>query len=307
MTQKINCGVVGVGYLGAHHARIYSELEQVNLVGVYDVNTEKAREIAERYHCEVFQDIESLARNCQAVSVVTPTTTHAEVALKILPLGCHVLVEKPLCVNLTEAEQMIKMADKYACYLQVGHVEHFNPVASFLETNVSMPRYITADRLAPFNPRGTDVGVVLDLMIHDLGIVLQLVNSPIESIEAVGVSVLSKREDIANARIHFRNHCIANFNASRISLKKAREIRVFQANKYLSLDFMEQKGHLLYKDGSELKKEEVPLHKAEPLKVELASFVDCVLRMHQPKINGVVARSALAVALQITDIIQKGM
>lgn len=301
----IKCGVVGVGYLGSHHARIYSELENVELVGVYDVNAVRAQEIADLYHCKAFSDMETLAKSCDALSVVTPTTTHAETALKLLDCGCHLLVEKPLCVTLDEAETMIKKADRLGRYLQVGHVENYNPVNTFLEKTVNQPRYITADRLAPFNPRGTDVGVVLDLMIHDLGVVLNLVKSPIESIEAIGVNVVSKTEDIANARIRFQNGCIANFNTSRISQKKVREIRVFQPNKYLSLNFMEQKGHLLYKGETGIQQEEVPLHKEEPLRVELDSFVHCVLEAHQPKVNGLVARSALAVALKITDLIKQ--
>ena len=302
---KINCGVVGVGYLGTHHARIYSELDNVNLVGVFDINSAKAQEVAAAYHCSAFPSIQALAEKCDALSIVTPTTTHAATAVPLLELGCHLLVEKPLCTTLEEARSIIQTAEKNGRYLQVGHIEHYNPVNSFLETHVQTPKYITAERLAPFNPRGADVGVVLDLMIHDLGIVLQLVRSPISKIEAIGVNVISKTEDIANARIYFENGCIANFNTSRVSLKKSREIRIFQPNKYLSLDFMEQKGHVLFKQNGEIKKEEIPIHKEEPLRVELKSFVDCILRSHQPKVNGDVARSALAVALEITHIIQK--
>lgn len=303
--MQLKCGVIGVGYLGAHHARIYSEIENVDLVGIFDVDNTKAKEIAEKCNCAVFDSIEHLANECDAVSVVTPTTTHFSVAMELLKRNCHILVEKPLCVTLDEAEAMINAAAANKCYLQVGHVEHYNPVTSFLEAAVSDPKYITTDRLAPFSPRGSDVGVVLDLMIHDLGIVLQLVQSPIKTIEAVGVKVLSKTEDIANARIAFANGCIANFNASRISFKKVREIRVFQHNKYLSLDFMEQKGHLSFKDGNELKKEIVPLEKKEPLRVELESFVSCVMNSIQPKVSGNIAMSALDVALKITSIINK--
>lgn len=303
--MQLKCGVTGVGYLGSHHARIYSELENVKLVGVYDVDEAKANEIASRYHCIAFKSLDALGEACDAISVVTPTVSHAEVALQLLEKGCHLLVEKPLCVTLSEAEEMIKVAGERGCYLQVGHVEHYNPVTSFLELNVNSPRYITADRLAPFNPRGTDVGVVLDLMIHDLGIVLQLVRSPVAAIEAVGVSVLSVGEDIANARIRFENGCIANFNASRVSFKKVREIRVFQPNKYLSLDFMEQKGHLLFKENNEIKKEMVPLQKKEPLRVELESFVSCVIEAKQPKVNGFVGRSALEVAIKITEAMKR--
>ena len=305
--QKVNCGVVGVGYLGSHHARIYSEMDNVNLIGVYDVNPKRAEEIANLYHTQVFNSVEALAKSCDALSVVTPTTTHAATAIPLLELGCHLLVEKPLCVTMEEAEKMIQAAERNQRYLQVGHIEHYNPVNSFLETHVQDPKYITADRLAPFNVRGSDVGVVLDLMIHDLGIVLQLVKSPIEKIEAIGVNVISKTEDIANARIYFKNGCIANFNTSRVSLKKERDIRIFQPNKYLSLDFMGQTGHLLFKANQEIQKEEIPLNKEEPLRVELNSFVDCILKSHQPKVSGEVAKSALAVALEITHIIQSNI
>jgi len=303
--QKVNCGVIGVGYLGAHHARIYSEMDNVNLVGICDLNSQRAEEISNLYHCPVFNSPGSLAEKCDALSVVTPTTSHAATAIPLLKQGCHLLVEKPLCVTLDEAEQIIRTAEENKCYLQVGHIENYNPVNSYLETHVQNPKYITADRLAPFSPRGADVGVVLDLMIHDLGVVLQLVNSPIKRIEAIGVNVISSTEDIANARIYFENGCIANFNASRVSLKKERNIRIFQPNKYLSMDFMEQKGHLLFKKDKDISKEDIPLQKEEPLRVELNSFIDCILQSHQPKVNGQIARSALSVALEITQIIQK--
>ncbi len=299
--KKINCGVIGVGYLGAHHARIYSEMETVQLVGVVDSNPERAEEIANRYHCSVFPTAEALAQQCDALSVVTPTSTHASVAIPLLEHGCHLLVEKPLCTNLNEAEQMIQAAQKHQCYLQVGHVEHYNPVYRFLATHIQKPKYIVADRLAPFPNRNTDVGVTLDLMIHDLGIVLQLVKSPIQSIEAIGVNVMSKNvEDIANARIRFENECIANFNTSRVSAKKERTIRIFQPEGYLSIDFMEQRGHRMWKEDGQILNEEIPFHKAEPLRVELNSFIDCILKAHQPEVDGYLARSALEVALSIT-------
>jgi predicted dehydrogenase len=186
----------------------------------------------------------------------------------------------------------------------VGHIEHFNPVMSFLEAAVQQPRYIMADRLAPFNMRGTEVGVVLDLMIHDIGVILQLVNSPVQRVDAVGVRVLSGSEDIANARIQFASGCVANLNASRVSQKKVREIRLFQDDGYLSLNFMEQSGHLIRKHGLDLQREEIPLEKDEPLKLELASFLDCVHRHNQPKVGAELARSALELALQITGQIR---
>jgi predicted dehydrogenase len=176
----------------------------------------------------------------------------------------------------------------------------------FLEEAVTRPRYITADRLAPFNPRGTEVGVVLDLMIHDLGVILALVRSPVRSVEAVGVNVLSQSEDIANARVTFGNGCVANLNTSRVSMKKVREIRVFQESNYLSLDFMNQSGHFLHKNGAELEREEIPIEKDEPLKLELASFVDVVRRAGEPKVGAELGRSALELAIQVTELIRRG-
>ena len=185
--------------------------------------------------------------------------------------------------------------------MQVGHIEHFNPVMKFMEERVHSPKFITADRLAPFNPRGTEVGVVLDLMIHDIGVVLKLANSHVSRIEAVGVGVLSRNEDIANARIVFENGCVANLNVSRVSLKKLRDIRIFQEGMYMSLDFLNQKGHVIrVKDRTEIIPEEVPIEKSEPLKIELASFADCVINKRRPKVDAVLGMSALEVALEIT-------
>ena len=308
---KLKCGVVGVGYLGQHHARIYSELENVELVGVFDSDAERAREIAGLYGCRAFGSVEELGEECEAVSVVVPTDRHTQIALPLLEQNCDLLIEKPICTSVEDAEKILKKAREKNLIVQVGHVEHFNPVREFMEEHVSSPRFITADRLAPFNPRGTEVGVVLDLMIHDIGIVLKLANSPVARIEAVGVNVVSRREDIANARIVFENGCVANLNVSRVSLKKLREIRIFQPGGYMSLDFMNQKGHLVKikradkPEDSEIVSVEVPIEKAEPLKVELASFADCVLHKLNPKVGAALGRRALEVALEITAQISR--
>ena len=194
----------------------------------------------------------------------------------------------------------MRIAKEKNLIVQVGHIEHFNPVMEFMEEHVKQPRFITADRLAPFNPRGTEVSVVLDLMIHDIGVVLKLANSEVESIEAVGVGVLSNTQDIANARIRFKNKCVANLNVSRVSLKKIREIRIFQPGAYMSLDFMNQRGHLIkVKSSKEIIPEEVPFEKQEPLKSELASFANCVINKLNPKVDAQLGMSALEVALEI--------
>jgi predicted dehydrogenase len=324
-SPRIRCGVAGVGSLGQHHARIYAALPGAELVGVYDANADRAAEIAARHGCRSFASLEELGEACDAMSIVVPTDRHATVALPLLAKGCHLLIEKPLCASLAEAEQVLAAAQTHHALVQVGHIEHFNPVMGFLEKEVSAPKFITAERLAPFTPRGTEVGVVLDLMIHDIGIVLELVKSPVASIHSVGVSVLSKTEDIANARIQFANGCVANLSTSRMSLKKVREIRVFQPTGYFSFDFMNQTGHLVRKSGmleyaaklmsgaakpgdlGAVPIEPVPLEKGEPLALELGHFVDSVAKAKQPKVGGALGKSALEVAIAITEQIRAGL
>jgi len=315
--------VVGVGSLGQHHARIYSTLPGAELSGIFDTSKARAEEIGAKLGCRRFASLEELAGACDAVSIVVPTDRHAEVALPLLERGCHVLIEKPICASLDEAERVLAAARANGCLVQVGHVEHFNPVMAFLEKEADRPQYITAERLAPYQVRGTEVGVVLDLMIHDIGIVLALVKSPIARIDSVGINVLSKTEDIANARIQFENGCVANLSASRMSLRKSREVRIFQDNAYLSLDFMNQSGHLVRKsdiiafglkmkvglvkagDTSSVPVHQIPIEKGEPLALELAHFVESVARHRQPKVGAELGRSALGVAIAITDQIRR--
>ena len=304
--SKIRCGVVGTGYLGQHHARIYSSLEQCEFVGIVESDDARAAEMCAAHNCERFESLDALAAACDAVSVVVPTDHHRNVAVPLLQGGCHLLIEKPLCTSLEEAEDILSAAKAAGRIVQVGHIEHYNPVMGYLENAVNKPQFITADRLAPFNPRGTEVGVVLDLMIHDLGVILALVRSPVKQVDAVGVNVLSNSEDIANARITFENGCVANVNTSRVSLKKVREIRVFQPANYLSLDFMNQSGHFLRKEGAELVREEIPIEKDEPLKLELVSFLEVVKDAGQPKVGAELGKSALELAIQISELIKAG-
>ena len=330
---RIRCGVAGTGSLGQHHARIYSTLPGAELAGIFEPNDARAAEICAKHNCHRFATLDEMAAGCDAVSVVVPTNHHAAVALPLLAKGVHLLIEKPICVTLEEAAQILEAAAKADRIVQVGHIEHYNPVMSYLEQAVTDARYITAERLAPFTPRGTEVGVVLDLMIHDIGIVLALAKSPIRKIDSVGISVLSKTEDIANARIEFESGCVANLSASRMSLKKNREIRIFQDNAYLSLDYQSQSGYLLRlaredeKESSFLGKilgvatdstlvtefagqrivrEPVPVEKDEPLKRELADFVACARAGAQPKVGGQEATAALELGLEITRQIDAG-
>lgn len=320
--EKIKCGVIGVGSLGQHHARIYASLPSAELAGIFETDDARAAEICARFNCRRFATLEEAGEVCDAISVVVPTDKHALVSLPLLAKKCHLLIEKPICASLSEAEQVLAAARSADVLVQVGHIEHFNPVMGFLEKEVSAPRFISAERLAPFTPRGTEVGVVLDLMIHDIGIVLELVKSTVVKIDSVGISVLSKTEDIANARLQFANGCVANLSTSRMSLKKVREIRVFQPSGYFSFDFMNQTGHLVRKTGmleyagklmtgaikpgdlSAVPIELVPLEKGEPLALELAHFVESVAKAKQPKVGGALGKTALEVAIAITEQIK---
>ncbi len=298
--RPIRCGVVGAGYLGEHHIRILSSIQGIQWMGFYEKNPQRIREIQSRYPGRAYDSLEQLAADCDAVSVVVPTPDHRWVADILLEAGCHLLIEKPFCATVDEAIHLTESASSKGLLIQVGHVEHFNPVMGYLEHAIEHPRFITADRLAPYQPRGTEVGVVLDLMIHDIGLVLQLVRQPLLRVESVGVAVLSRYEDIANARLTFADGCVANLNTSRVSEKKVREFRVFQNDTYLSMDFMNQKGHLLQRSGGQLKREEIPLETGEPLRLEIEAFVDCIRRGKIPKVDAVLGTTALEIAVEIT-------
>ena len=302
--MSVKVGVVGVGAIGRNHARIYSELESAELVAIYDANEEHARALAEEFGTEAVGSLEELVSRVDAASVSTPTVTHRDIATTLIEQGKHVLVEKPISDSVDDAKAMIDLAKEKGCVLQVGHIERFNPVMSQLEARLNSPKFIECHRLSPFPQRSMDIGVVLDLMIHDIEIVLHLVHSPIAAIDAVGIPVLTRREDIANARIKFENGCVANITASRISPEKMRKIRVFQGDAYLSLDYQDQSGWIYRKDGMEIAREEVEVERDEPLKCELASFVECAARGEQPKVSGQQGAAALDIALEITQIIE---
>jgi predicted dehydrogenase len=311
--RKVKVGVVGVGSLGQWHARVYSELPDAELVGVHDASPSRAAEIAGRYHTRVFDSMEALAGATEALSVVVPSHLHGETAARLMEFGCHLLVEKPIASTTADAEAMVAQAEAKGLILQVGHVERFNPVLTVLEETLSGPRFIEAVRLAPYPPpregalpRGTEVSVVLDLMIHDLEIILHLVRSPVKDIHAIGVPVLSRSEDIANVRLLFESGCVANVTASRISAERTRKIRVFQADAYVSLDYEKQTGHLYRKTGPAIARSDVPIEKGEPLFNELASFVHCVRHRGEPRVSGRQAAAALKLAVEICHRIQAG-
>jgi predicted dehydrogenase len=303
--SKLKIGVVGVGHIGREHARICSRLPQAEFIGVFDLDPKTAARIAQQHDVKAFTKLEDIAAEVDAVSIATPTSTHHAIGSFFLNLGKHCLIEKPITDNTAEARDLVSIAQKNGLVLQVGHIERFNPALRALEEKLTRPKFIEAHRLSPYPGRSMDVGVVLDLMIHDLEIVLHLVRSPIQSLDAVGVAVLSKGEDIANARIRFENGCVANLTTSRISPEKLRKIRVFQDDTYLSLDYQNQSGEMYRKVKMQITREPIVVHKDEPLKLELASFVDSVLLKRDPLVTGAKAADALEIAMQITDMIAK--
>lgn len=239
MKEKVNVGVVGVGHLGMLHAKMYSDISAVTLVGVFDVDSARCESIANEFKVKAFGTYEDLLQHVQAISIVTPTVTHFEIAKEALMRGIHTFIEKPMTETIDEASKLIMIAEEGRCKIQVGHIERFNPAILSLENYLANPMFIESHRLDQFRPRGTDVAVVLDLMIHDIDVILSLVKSPIARIDANGVAVVSDTVDIANARIQFQNGCVANVTASRISQKKMRKMRLFQRDAYISIDFQQ--------------------------------------------------------------------
>ena len=242
--KKLRVGVVGVGHIGSNHARLYAEISSGEFTAVYDVEPFRSRTISTKFGAAPAKSLDEFIAMVDAASVATPTNTHYDVARALLANGKHVLIEKPITDDTAQATELAELAARNGITLQVGHVERFNPVLSALEKHLTHPRFIEAHRLSPYTERSTDIGVVLDLMIHDLEVILHFVRSPLWSIDAVGVPVLSRSEDIANARLHFEDGCVANITASRISPERMRKIRIFQEDAYLSLDYQNQGGEI---------------------------------------------------------------
>ena len=334
MTAPLKVAVIGTGSLGKEHARLYAQLAaaapgSLQFAGVPDVDSAQARKIADKYSVQPFGSIGEASAAADAFSIVTPTNTHFEIARSLLALGKHVLIEKPMTNTSDEAAELVQLAREHNATLQVGHIERFNPVFTYLQSAAQDPRFIESHRLSPYPSRSTDIGVVLDLMIHDLDLVLAFVRSPVRSVDAVGIPVLSETEDIANARIRFENGCVANLTASRVSAERMRKIRVFSggpSTSYISLDYRAQEGFiyriaregeqessllkklLAAKDstivsefgGKRIVREPVPIEKEEPLKLELEAFIGCITARQSPLVSGESAKAALDLAVEIT-------
>ncbi len=302
--EPLRVGVVGVGYLGRFHTLIYSRLAQASLVGVCDTDPDRAASVAAEAGCAAYDDPLALIGQVDAVSIAVPTTAHREVACAYLEQGVHVLLEKPLAVDAREGAEIVTTAERKGAILQVGHLERFNAGVMALAARIDAPRYIEAQRMGGFVERATDVDVVADLMIHDIDIILALVDADLVDVRAVGTPVLTPRIDIASARLEFSNGTVANAVASRVSDKKTRRIRVFQPQGYLSLDFIGQtldSAAPAQSDGQrrEIQRSRVRVEPAQPLDREIEAFIDCVQRRKRPLVDGHTGLRALDVALQV--------
>jgi len=305
--NKIRVGVIGVGSLGQHHARVYASLPEAELVGVVDTLPERAGEIAAGFGTKALSDYTELFGRVDAVSIAAPTTLHAEIGVRCLNEGIHVLAEKPIAHTLEAADQLIQAARENDRVLQIGHLERFNPAVTALREIITRPRFFEAHRMGLFSPRSLDVDVILDLMIHDLDIISLLVPSAVEKITAVGIAILSDRIDIANARIQFEDGCVANITASRVSMEKIRKLRLFQKQEYISLDYTRQDlavFGLKHNAGAplpEIVNRRIEPEKKEPLLLEIISFLETVRGEHPVVCGGEEGRGALALAMQIRE------
>lgn len=310
----IKCAVIGVGYLGRFHAQKYKMLDDVELVAVCDINRDNCDKVAQELGVEACYDYHELFGRVEAVTIAATTIHHYDIAKACLSNGIHVLLEKPISETVEQANELIELAKKYHVKLQIGHLERFNSVRLALEEHLDAPQFIESQRLAPFNPRGTDVNVILDLMIHDIDIIQSIVNSPILHIDAQGAPVLSQSIDIANARITFENHCVANVTASRVSFKTERKTRVFQRDSYLSIDY-HNKQFALFKKGNgemfpgipEITRHELVFDKGDALLEQAKAFLYCIRHDTAPLVGGEEGRDALSTAGAITQLIQNNL
>ena len=306
--SEIRTAVIGVGYLGKFHAQKYSQLKNSSLLAVVDKDIEKAQEVAATTDCTALDDYKELLGQVDAVSIVVPTDLHYAIASDFLQHQTHVLVEKPITTTLEQADELIALAQKNNLILQVGHLERFNPAIAALEQELTAAKFIESHRLAPYNPRGTEVNVVLDLMIHDIDIILDVVDSDVEKIDASGTSVLSRDIDIANARIVFKNGCVANVTASRVSNKTDRKMRIFQNDAYLSVDFQNRE-LAVYRKGDDEMYPGIPnidmrktkFDESDALLTEIDHFLTTITNKSSPKVTGQDGKRALQTAIQISE------
>lgn len=303
--EKVKVGVIGVGALGSCHARIYSKLPNVELVGVADIDIAKAKDIGLLYDTTYTKDYRELLDKIDAASIVVPTEKHFDIAKDALNKNIHTLVEKPFTKTLQQADEITSLAESKNLILQVGHVERFNSAIRAIKKVCKIPRFIECHRLGPFKTRSLDIGVVLDLMIHDIDIILDLVNSEIEYIDAVGANILTPHEDIANARIKFKNKTVCDITVSRVTEDVQRKIRIFQDDAYISIDYVAQQAKIYTKKGKIITKKELKIEKEMPLEEEIKSFIKCVEDNKKPLVSAREGRAALEVAFRIIEEIER--
>ncbi|HEU5411798.1 MAG TPA: Gfo/Idh/MocA family oxidoreductase [Candidatus Acidoferrales bacterium] len=301
--KKVRVGVVGVGDFGRNHVRVFHDLPEAEIIGIHDADPERARQIAAEFGTRAFSDLRQLAEQVDAATVAVPTSLHAEIASQFLESGVDVLVEKPIASSLQAADDLIALAKNNGRILQVGHLERFNPAITAVQQIVTRPLFFEVHRLGVFSPRSLDVDVVFDVMIHDLDVLLSLVNSPVRDIQAVGIPVLTEKVDIAHARIEFESGAVANVTASRVSTERIRKLRFFQAREYISIDYTRQDVTRVrvVGEGSQpaIDFEKLPTRPEEPLKAELRSFVSAVRDRTAPLVDGNAGRRALDLAVRV--------
>jgi predicted dehydrogenase len=301
--MPVRVGVIGVGYLGQHHARIYSGLDNVELVAVADSDKDRADVLARNYRCRSFTRYEDILGLCDAVSIVTPTVSHHDIALGCLRAGKDLLIEKPITGDVRSARDLFEEAEKRNLILQVGHLERYNPAVVAAAELIENPRFIEAERLSPFQGRGTDVDVTLDLMIHDIEIVMSMTHSALKDIRAFGQILITDKFDIAKAWLVFENGCKAQITASRVAPEKERKLKIFQRDEYITVDYQSQEVKRYFRNGSGIAQETIKPENREPLHDELKDFISCVEGRKRPRVSGLEAMNALDVALKITEML----
>jgi predicted dehydrogenase len=306
---KVRVAVVGTGEFGRNHARVYREIQGAELVGVFDKDTHRAQSAAVEFRTHAFAALEELAGRADAVSVAVPTAQHAETGCRLMEMGLDVLVEKPMAKDLAEADALLAASNRYKRLLQVGHVERFNPAVLAVEPILNHPLFFEVHRLGVFTPRSLDVDVIYDLMIHDLDILLALVNQPVTEVKAVGIPVLTDKVDIAHARLEFTGGAVANVTASRVSTERVRKVRFFQQHEYISLDYARRDALRVTAKRRgpqpEFAYEKLPAPAGEPLRAELESFVNAIRTRTEPRVNGSAGRAALELAARVMASIQE--
>ncbi len=305
MQKTVRVAVIGAGKLGSRHAAVYSKLPGVELVGVCDLDASRAQETARQCGARAYTDHRELIASVDAASIVVPSEAHHAISKDFLERGLHLLIEKPITTTLKEADELLALAEARKSLIQVGHIERFNSAIRAMKDVIHKPRFIEAHRLGPYDARVAGTGVALDLMIHDIDIVFDLVKSPVRSVDAVGAYILSKTEDIANARVRFENGCVCDLTASRVTPDVERKIRIFQDNAYLAIDYVSQEAEIYTKEDGHIKRKKIDITKGDSLKEELSHFVECVRSGNRPLVSGREGRDALALALEVARQIRE--